>query len=138
MSQPASKRTAVAKRISALDLRLEYRGFRNTKRYREYLVHACIGDQERDYVVGIEQTAFAARRVALQDGPDICFQRLSRELSGGVLAALGTLAISDDELAAYRVAHLPVTRVRSQPRTSPSPASEAATPTGPDEGRGVA
>jgi hypothetical protein len=100
---------------------LEYRGFRNTASFREYLVHARIGIEERDYVVGIEQAAFATHRVALQDGPDVCFQRLCRELSGGVLAELGRLAISDAELAAYRAAHAPAVRGRKEPPPPPRP-----------------
>ena len=86
------------------DLRLEYRGFRNTEAQREYLLRARLGTEEREYVVLIDQSAFADRRVSLQDGPDICFQRLSRELTGG-LVTLAPMMISDTELAAYRAAH---------------------------------
>jgi len=103
------------------ELRLEYRGFRNTALFREYLVHARVGLEERDFVVGIEQAAFTRRRAALQDGPDICFQRLCRELSSGVLSELGRrVAISDADLASYRAAHAPVVRGRKEPAAPPA------------------
>lgn len=106
---------------SAAELRLEYRGFRNSARFREYLLHARAGLEERDYVVGIELAAFVGRRVAFQDGPDVCFQRLWRELRGGSLTNLGRLAISDEELASYRAAHAPVVRGRKEPAPRPQP-----------------
>jgi len=121
MSHAVVGRARDARLVSASgELRLEYRGFRNTALFREYLVHARVGLAERDYVIGIEHAAFTKRRVALQDGPDICFQRLCRELSSGVLAELGRrVAISDAELASYRAQHSPVVRGRKEPAPTP-------------------
>jgi hypothetical protein len=92
------------------EVRLEYRGFRNTQVGREYLVLARLLDDAREYVVAIEHAAFAARQVSFQDGPDICFQRMRRELLGKVLLPLPALTITDVELAAYRTAHAPPAR----------------------------
>ncbi len=111
MSEPARMPQSAA---AAHEVRLEYRGFRNTELRREFLVHARLGDAERDYVVAIAHAAFADRRVSLQDGPDVCFQRLRRELSGGDLAELERLDISDDELARYRDSQKTVTRRRQR------------------------
>ena len=97
------------------ELRLEYRGFRNTEVNREYLILARLADEEREYVVAIEQAAFAARRVSFQEGPDICFQRLRRELLGQALVPLAPLTITEVELAAYRTAHAPVATRRAGP-----------------------
>jgi hypothetical protein len=121
MSESAPQRQQRARPASsARELRLEYLGFRDTDATREYLLRARVGDEQRDYVVGIEQSAFAARRVSLQDGPDVCFQHMCRELSEGVLAELGPLAISDAELASYRAAHTVAAKRRAQPAALPA------------------
>ncbi|HVO09536.1 MAG TPA: hypothetical protein VMX54_02175 [Vicinamibacteria bacterium] len=122
MSEPA--RTPPPAVAAPHEIRLEYRGFRNTELRREFLVHARIGGAERDYVVAIAHAAFADRRVSLQDGPDVCFQRLRRELSGGALAELDRLDISDDELVSYRAAQKTVTR-RRQRAPAPRPGEDA-------------
>src|SRR6185503_19930498 len=101
MTQPLASPVRPARPAPVLEPQLQYRGFRNTPALREYLLAARLGDEERVYVVGIPHSAFAARRVSLQDGPDICFQRLRRELTTG-LPDLGPLAITDAELAEYR------------------------------------
>ncbi len=116
MSESARTPQAVA---AAHEVRLEYRGFRNTEIGREFLVRARLGNAERDYVVAIAHAAFADRRVSLQDGPDVCFQRLRRELSGGELAELDRLDITDEELASYRAAQKTVTRRRQRAAVRP-------------------
>src|SRR5262249_60476969 len=91
----------------------EYRGFRTTEIGREYVIHARLLDDQREYVVAIEHAAFAARHVSFQDGPDICFQRLRRELLGQALVPLPRLTITEVELAAYRSSHAPVATRRA-------------------------
>ncbi len=112
MSEPA--RIAPQAAPPAHEVRLEYRGFRNTELRREFLVRARLGTAERDYVVAIPHAAFADRRVSMQDGPDVCFQRLRRELSAGALEDLDRLDISDDELASYRASQKTVSRKRQR------------------------
>lgn len=108
---------------SSVELRLEYRGFRNTEASREYVFLARLLDDEREYVLKIAQTAFVARHVSFQDGPDLCFQRLRRELLGDALVPLPPLTITDVELAAYRTAHMPVATRRASPLLPRSPGS---------------
>ncbi|HET7295431.1 MAG TPA: hypothetical protein VFM88_23655 [Vicinamibacteria bacterium] len=98
---------------SSSGIRLEYCGFRNTEVSREYVLLARLLDDEREYVVAIAHAAFASRRVSFQDGPDICFQRLRRELLGQSLLPLPPLTITEVELAAYRTAHAPVATRRA-------------------------
>jgi hypothetical protein len=110
------------------EIRLEYRGFRNSEVCREYLLLARLLDDSREYVVAIEHAAFAARHVSFQDGPDICFQRLRRELLGKPLVPLPPLTITAVELAAYRTAHAPPATRRAAgvvPRPSGSEDSPA-------------
>ncbi len=115
---------------SSSDVRLEYRGFRNTAVSREYLLLGRLLDDEREYVVAIEHAAFAARHVSFQDGPDICFQRLRRELLGQALVPLPPLTITHVELAAYRTAHTPLTPRRAAVVT-PSPTGPEGRPARP-------
>ena len=112
-ANPAARR--VSSSVGSGEIRLEYRGFRNTEISREYLLLARLVDEEREYVVAIAQAAFAARRVSFQDGPDICFQRLRRELLGQALVPLPQLTITEVELAAYRTAHAHVATRRAGP-----------------------
>ncbi len=124
MSEPAFTPTGpLASATAVPEVRLEYRGFRTTESRREYTVRARLGREERDYVVAIPHAAFADRRVSLQDGPDICFQHLRRELSAGTLADLGWLEITDQELADYRAAQKTVSRrrQRARPAVPPTP-----------------
>jgi hypothetical protein len=115
----------------AAEIRLEYRGFRNTESSREYVLLARLLEDEREYVVAIEHAAFASRRVSFQDGPDICFQRLSRELLGSALVPLAPLTITEDELAAYRTAHTPVASRRAAAAINPAAAPASPAPAGP-------
>jgi hypothetical protein len=102
---------------------VEYVGFRNTLHRREYLLRAHSGPETRDFTVGIALAAFAAGRVRLQDGPEICYLKLQREIAAAVEgpAAEGDYTVSDQELAGYREAHTPARR------PSPSAAATAAT-----------
>src|SRR5262245_6463418 len=90
------------------DLRLEYCGFRDTEDSREYVISARLLGSDREYVVAIEHAAFTARHLLFQEGPDICFQRLRRELLGKELTPLPALMITIGELTDYRNAHPPV------------------------------
>lgn len=100
---------------------VEYVGFRNTLNRREYLLRAHSGPETRDFTVGIALAAFAAGRVRLQDGPEICYLKLQREIAAAVEGpAEGDYTVSDQELAGYRESHTPARR------PSPSAAATAA------------
>jgi hypothetical protein len=62
---------------------------------------------------------FAANRVLLQDGPDICYQRLLRMVSAGEAPGRGVITLDGTELAAYREAHTPAPRRRVTPKAPP-------------------
>jgi hypothetical protein len=75
------------------------------------------------FVVSIPTEAFTARRVRYQDGAEICFLRLQRELASLTPAAdepiaetadesATALSITDEDLAEYRASHSPKTTER--------------------------
>ena len=96
---------------------VEYLGFTTTGPAREYLFRARqSGEAYQDFALTIPSEAFLSHRVRYQDGPEICFLRLQREL----LASENTrpaarLAVTDAELDAYRIAHTPTARRRLSP-----------------------
>jgi hypothetical protein len=88
---------------------VEYVGFRASETSREYTlrVKQAAGTAD-DFTLSIANEAFIAHRVRYQDGPDICFLKLQKELAalgGGLPAA--RLSVSDAELEEYRAAHAP-------------------------------
>jgi hypothetical protein len=89
---------------------LEYRGFRDVKDRREYLLCAHLGTESCEYTVWIANAAFAAGHALFQDGPDICYQKLRRELAGVELTDGRSLEVTRSELLEYRTAHLPPQR----------------------------
>jgi len=123
MSHPRSGPTTPTRPpvASASRFSLEYLGFHNESDRREYLLRARFGEDVREYTVWIALAAFAARRALLQDGPDICFQKLSRELAVVELRGAARLAVTDDDLASYRSAHaVPARRPSFTPAARPS------------------
>jgi hypothetical protein len=68
----------------------------------------------------------------LQDGPDVCYQKLLRTLAAGETPSLDAVTIDDVELASYREAHTPVPRRGSWTSASrPKPGSVRRTPPAP-------
>ena len=88
---------------------VEYLGFTTKGDAREYTLRLKpVGGEIRDFVLAIASEAFVARRVRYQDGPEICFLKLHRELAAAVPALPPAyLSITDAELEEYRVAHAP-------------------------------
>lgn len=95
---------------ASLHLALEYRGFRNAPDRREYVLLARAGPAAREYTLSIANAAFARREALLQDGPDICYQKLLRVLSDTHLGDVAFIAVTEIDLADYRAAHAPRTR----------------------------
>lgn len=113
--------TAAPKRIA-----IQYLGFKDVEGRREYQLHAHRGDQPRRYTVWIELGAFSRREALLQDGPDICYQKLMRELTGSEVEGPDGIGVTEGDLAAYRETHVaPVRRGFSH---SPRPADEKPSP----------
>jgi hypothetical protein len=87
---------------------IEYLGFTVNEEAREYKLRARPrGGEYQAYTLAISNEAFLAHRVRYQDGPDICFLKLQRELiaGGDTLPALHH-DVTDAELEDYRVAHI--------------------------------
>jgi len=88
---------------------VEYVGFRSSETTREYTlrVKQAAGVTD-DFTLAIANEAFISHRVRYQDGPDICFLKLQRELAAldGALPA-SYLSITDADLEEYRAAHAP-------------------------------
>jgi hypothetical protein len=96
--------------IAVRELSLEYRGFRNVRDRREYLLRARLGTACCEYTVWIANAAFATGQASRQDGPDICYQKLRRDLADKELTDGQFVEVTDSELLQYRTAHLPPQR----------------------------
>ena len=84
---------------------IQYLGFQDVGDRREYRFDARRGEHARRYSVSIELVAFSTRQVLLQDGPDICYQKLARDAAASQLHGPGGLDVTESDLAAYRAAH---------------------------------
>lgn len=102
-------------------LQMEYVGFSTRDDYREYVLRVRPpGGESRQVVVTIPSEAFLAHRVRYQDGPEICYLKLQRELAVDATASLpDRLDVTNADLEAYKVAHTPKPRKRaSEPPAS--------------------
>jgi hypothetical protein len=102
-------------------LSLEYLGFRNGRDRREYILCAKLGTASCEYTVWIPNSAFAAGHALFQDGPDICYQKLRRELADVELSEGQSVQVTESELLEYRTAHLPPQRRGPAAKASPTP-----------------
>jgi len=93
---------------------IQYLGFQDVRDRREYALRVRRGDQEGRYTLSIDLAAFAKRQALLQDGPDICYQKLLHELADSELHASRGIVVTETDLLAYRESHTPLKR----PRTS--------------------
>lgn len=111
---------------------IQYLGFGNVDGRREYVLDVQRGDETRRYTVWIELAAFSRGQALLQDGPDICYQKLLRELAGPEHQGSEGIEVTADDLAAYRESHAPPARrtgFSALPRAS-EPGKVPATGTG--------
>ncbi|PYQ44788.1 MAG: hypothetical protein DMF77_06270, partial [Acidobacteria bacterium] len=111
---------------SRLSVRIEYLDCQTLPEYREYRLAACGPDGPVESRFRIALGAFDAGRVRIQDGPDVCYQKLLRSVTAGETASPDVVVIDDVELASYRTAHTPVPKQRSwTPSSTPSSASSS-------------
>jgi hypothetical protein len=109
----AAARKAVTERMveaASKRIAIQYLGFQDVRDRREYTLCAQRGDQEGRYTLSIELAAFANRQALLQDGPDICYQKLLRELADSKVRGACAIAVTPSELTAYRESHAPPKR----------------------------
>ena len=92
-----------------MPVRIEYLGFQNLDEHREFRFRVHASAQATEHRLRIPLAAFGAR-LRLQDGPDICYQRLLHTVESGESVVPDVITIDDVELAAYREAHTPVPR----------------------------
>ena len=93
-------------------LRVEYLDFQNVADHREFRLRAFGPDGSTEFRFRIAVAAFGAGRIRLQDGPDVCYQKLLRAVAAGETASLDVTSIDDVELARYREAHTPAPKRR--------------------------
>jgi len=126
-AQPVPKPT-----LPRLSVRIEYLDCQTLPEYREYRLAACGPDGPVESRFRIAMAAFDAGRVRIQDGPDVCYQKLLRSVVAGETASPDVVVIDDVELASYRTAHTPVPKHRSwSPSSTPSPDSSSTSPSTP-------
>jgi len=111
MLSPLSSRLLAGEARAPLPTQLQYVGFEDTPSRREYILLARCGEATRRYTVWIDHKAFATRKALRQDGPDICYQRLQRELVESALGGTACIGVSEGDLATYREAHAPKRRL---------------------------
>ena len=132
MSVPAA--AASPREPASMRVAIQYQGFQDAPSRREYALEAQRGDQRRRYTVWIERSAFAARRALLQDGPDICYQKMLREVAAFQLDGSDCIGVTDGELASYRETHTRPVRRGFSPFPTPTreaPPPPTASPEGP-------
>ena len=87
---------------------VEYLGFAAKAQAREYTLRVKRGEDSHEFTLAIPNEAFLSRRVRYQDGPELCFLKLQRELLtclDGLPSA--SLSVTDADLEEYRTSHAP-------------------------------
>jgi hypothetical protein len=100
-------------------VRVEYLDFRNVAEHREFRLRVCGPEGATEFRLRIAIAAFDAGRVRLQDGPEVCYQKLLRAVAAGETTSPDWITIDDVDLASYREAHTRVPKHRSWTPSSP-------------------
>jgi hypothetical protein len=103
---------------SVARVRVEYLGFRTVDEQREFRLRVYDSARSSEFKFRIALAAFGAARVRLQDGPDVCYQRLLHTVAAGEAASPDALmrdviTIDEADLVSYREAHTHVPKRRS-------------------------
>ena len=107
---------------------VRYRGFHDVAGRREYELDGQRGDQKGRYTVSIELAAFSRRQALLQEGPDICYQKLLRELTESGLEGRDGIVVTEGDLVAYRETHPQLLRRSVSAQCHPAPPKPADPP----------
>jgi hypothetical protein len=85
---------------------IQYLGFQTTDDRREYVLLSRCGTIIYRYTVSITHAAFASGQARFQDGPEISYLKLTKELElRGYEPVETSFTITDAELSEYRAAH---------------------------------
>jgi hypothetical protein len=112
--------------------RIEYLDFHSGPEFREYRFVVHVPEGPAELRVRIPSEAFGAGKVKVQDGPDVCYQKLLRAVAAGEAVHAGVVTLDDPDFTSYLEAHTPVPKHRSMsgtllpkppvvPRTPPRP-----------------
>jgi hypothetical protein len=100
---------------------LEYLGFKSGEATRDYRMLVRNPDgTSAEFTIVIDQKAFLAHRVRYQDGAEICYWKLQRELTAWGLAPDGgppasRQSVTDADLLEFKDAHQPKPRRLAPP-----------------------
>lgn len=112
-------------------VRVEYVDFQDVAEYREFRLRIRTLDGSKDVRVRIPIAAFHTGRLRLQDGPDICYQKLLQAVVADDTTGPETITIDDVELARYADGHKSVSKHRSWSSPSPDAVAEPTNPANP-------
>jgi len=122
-------------------LRVEYVDFQDVAEHREFRFRVRATEGVTEWSVRVAIAAFAGR-VRLQDGPDVCYQKLLRRLAAGEAGLPETITVDDADLAGYAAEHTKAPKHRSWSLASPAadvlPAGPVAAPVVPRRAAPVA
>jgi hypothetical protein len=105
-------------------IRVEYLGFQNVGEHREFRLRVYGKDESSEFRFRIAIAAFGAGRMRLQDGPDVCYQKLLQSVAAGDTERPDVITIDEADLASYRETHTHLPKHRSwTPTPSPTPAA---------------
>jgi hypothetical protein len=120
-TQPALSSPVSPALSPAHPVRAEYLDFQDVEGHREYRFRVYGPDGSGEFRMRIARAAFDARRVRIQDGPDLCYQKLLRALAAGQTVPADVSTIDDGEFARYLEDHTQVTKRRSPPASTSRP-----------------
>ena len=94
-------------------LSVEYVGFKTDGDHRQYTLRARTAETSRDFSVNIPNALFVAGRAKFQDGPELAYQKLQREMAAhDNEPSADTFTVTEAEFEAFKEAHRPQARPR--------------------------
>ncbi len=104
-------------------VRVEYVDFKSVDDYREFRFRVSGPEGSNEFRLRIAASAFVAGRVGLQDGPDVCYQKLLRVVADGEMSSAAAITVGDADLVSYREAHTRVPKHRAWTPSSKPPSA---------------
>ncbi len=105
-----------------MSLRVEYLDFETVALGREFRFRVFGSEGSNEFRFRIATSAFDAGGVSMQDGPDVCYQKLLRAVAAGEAASPDVITVDEADLTSYRETH---TRAPKYKSWNPSPPPEA-------------